>query len=74
MTFMLLGPLSSGSPGGPGPFFSYLFVLMGCYVLIKTWLFYLKYRSVHAIQMYQLVGISIISLFFIVAGVWGILR
>ena len=74
MTLTLLGPLSSGSPGGLGPFFSYLFIVMGCYVLARTWIVYSKHRRDKAIPVLNPVGITVVSLFFIGLGVYGVLR
>jgi hypothetical protein len=75
MTFALLGPLSSGSPGGPGRFFSWLFVIAGSYVLIRTWTLYAKRRQAQTtIPVINPVGITIVSLFFIAVGFWGVLR
>jgi hypothetical protein len=74
MMLALLGPLSSGTPGGPGRFFSYLFVLMGCYVLMRTWIVYSKRRRENAIPVLNPVGISLVSLFFIGLGFYGILH
>jgi hypothetical protein len=76
MTLILLfGPVSSGSPGGPSPFFSWLFVLMGSYVLIRTWIIYRKQRQGETtIPVVNPIGISFLSAVFIAVGLWGILH
>ena len=74
MTLALLGPLSSASPNGPGPVISCSFVLLGCYMLARTWIVYVKHRRGTRIPVLNPVGISIVSLFFIGIGIWGILR
>jgi hypothetical protein len=74
MTLMLLGPLSSGSPGGPGRFFSWLFIIVGCYVLTRTWVVYSKRRRDGAIPVLNPVGITLVALFFLGLGLYGVLR
>jgi hypothetical protein len=74
MMAILLGPISSGTPSGPGIFFSYLFILMGCYVLARTWVFYSQHRRENSIPVLNPIGISLLSLFFIGVGLYGVLR
>lgn len=71
---LLLGPLSSASPNGPGPFFSWLFILVGGWGLIRSWLFYFKKRTEVSIPMFNLIGVSAIAVFFIVLGIRGVLK
>lgn len=74
MMFILLGPLSSGTEGGPGELFSWLFFLLGTLVLTRTWVVYLKNRRGHIIPVLNPLGISIVAVFFIGMGLYGILR
>jgi hypothetical protein len=71
---MMLGPISSGSPKGQGPFFSVLFILVGGWMLLGTWKDYLKQRVNREIPPFNVLGISGLAAFFIVSGIWGLLR
>lgn len=72
MMMLLLGPLSSASPKGQGPFFSWLFVIVGAWVLIKTWMDYKRRRADSQIPLSKFLGVSAIALGFLVVGVWGL--
>jgi hypothetical protein len=74
MMLMLLGPVSSASQKGQGPLFSCLFILVGGYTLVRTWTNYLKHRRNVEIPVFSLLWVSGLSVFFIVAGVLGLLR
>ena len=72
--FILLGPISSGSPSGQGRLFSMLFILVGAWMLVRTWQDYLKQRLGREIPPFNVLGISGLAAFFIVAGIWGLLH
>ena len=72
MIYILLGPLSSASTKGQGPFFSLVFVLVGVWGLVKTWKGYLRRRSEGQIARSQIIGVSALALGFVVVGIWGI--
>jgi TRAP-type uncharacterized transport system fused permease subunit len=72
MMILLLGPLSSASPKGQGPFFSWLFVIVGAWVLIKTWMDYKKRQPDSPIPLSKFLGVGAIALVFVVVGVWGL--
>jgi uncharacterized membrane protein (DUF485 family) len=74
MLITFLGPISSGSSKGQGPLFSILFVLVGSWVLVGVWKQYLKTRLKNEIPLAKIIGISAIALFFIIDGVWGLIR
>jgi hypothetical protein len=74
LTLMLLGPVSSASPKGPGTIFSGLFIIIGTWVLVRTWNDYLKRRRSTNIPMGNLLWVSGLATFFIVAGIWGVLH
>jgi hypothetical protein len=74
LTLTFLGPVSSASPKGPGPLFSGLFVLIGSWVLIRTWYDYLKRRRNTSVPVFNLVWVSGLAMIFIVAGLWGVLH
>jgi hypothetical protein len=71
---LFLGPVSSASAKGPGPFFSVLFILIGAWVLIRTWHDYLKRRRNAPVPILNLLWVSGLATFFIVAGIWGVFR
>ena len=71
---LLEGPLSSVSPNGPGFLFSVLFVLIGGWGLIRSWMEYLKPGGKTNVPLLNLVGISAIATVFIIVGIWGLLR
>ena len=73
MMMLLLGPISSASPKGQGPIFSWLFVIVGAWVLIKTWLDYKKRQGDSQIPLSKFVGVGAIALGFLVVGVWGLI-
>jgi hypothetical protein len=72
MMILLLGPLSSASSKGQGPLFSWLFVIVGAWVLVKTWMDYQKHRTDSTIPMSKFLGVGVIALGFLVVGVWGL--
>jgi hypothetical protein len=72
--FMFLGPVSSASPKGQGPFFSGLFILIGSWMLVRTWMDYLKARVGREIPPFNILGITGLAVFFIGAGVWGFIH
>lgn len=74
MQFSFLGPISSGSPDGQGPLFSLLFVLVGGWILVRTWKDYLNHRNQREIPPSHVLGISVLSVFFIVTGIWGLVH
>jgi hypothetical protein len=73
-SFLLFGPLSSASPDGPGLIFSWFFIIVGGWVLIRSWLFYLKKRTEVSLPIVNLIGLSAIALLFIIVGIRGVLR
>jgi hypothetical protein len=74
LSLMLLGPVSSASSKGPGPFFSGLFILIGGWVLVRTWNDYLKRRRNMEVPVFNLLWVSGLATFFIVVGIWGVFR
>ena len=74
MTLVLLGPLSSASPNGLGPVFSCLLALLGCYVLTRSWTYYLKHRRENQIPIFNMVFMSLVSLSLTAMGIWGVVR
>ena len=72
MMFVLLGPLSSASPKGQGPGFSWLFIIVGAWVLIKTWMDYQRRKANTEIPRSKLLGVTAIAVGFVVVGVWGL--
>jgi hypothetical protein len=70
----LLGPLSSASPNGQGPLFSWFLILVGGSVVFTAWRHYLKRRREVEIPLLNLLGISGISVVLIVAGIWSLFR
>ena len=73
MMLLLLGPISSAGPKGQGPLFSWLFVIVGAWVLIKTWMDYKKRRADSQLPLSKLVGVGAIALGFLVVGLWGLI-
>lgn len=73
MISMMLGPLSSASPNGQGPFFSWVFVLVGGWILVKTWMDYTRRRNEVQIPRSKVLGVSALALGFVVIGVWGLI-
>jgi hypothetical protein len=71
---MLLGPISSGSPKGQGPFFSVLFILVGTWMLIRTWRDYQKQRVNRDLLSFAILGVSGLAALFIVLGIRGLIR
>lgn len=71
---LLLGPVSGGSPDGPGPLFSALFVLLGVWALVATWRYYLKERLKSEVPLLNLLWVSGIAVFFLITGVWGLIH
>jgi len=74
MTFLLLGPVSSATPNGQGPLFSWFLILVGIYVAGSSWRFYLKRRNDTDVPIGNLVGVSAVSLALVAAGVWELFR
>ena len=73
MMLLLLGPISSASPKGQGPLFSWLFVIVGAWVLIKTWMDYKKRRGDSTtIPLSKFLGVGAIAFGFLVVGLWGL--
>ncbi len=74
VTLTLLGPLSSASQNGVRPFFSCFLVAMGCYVLTRSWTYYLKHRRENQIPVFNVVFMSLVSLSLTAMGIWQIIR
>jgi hypothetical protein len=74
MILMLLGPVSSASPNGQGPFFSWLILLVAGYVLVSTWTNYVKRRRETKIPILNLIGVTAIATLAIVEGILGLLH
>ena len=74
MMLVLLGPVSSASPNGQGPLFSWFSILAGGYVAVSVWHHYLKRRHDAQIPVLNLVGISVVCLILIAVGIKGLLR
>jgi hypothetical protein len=74
MTLILLGPVSSASPNGQGPLFSWFLILVGGYVAVSAWRHYLKRRHDTEVPFLNLLGISGVSLILIAAGIWELFR
>jgi len=72
MTGIFLGPLSSASPDGPGPFFSFLFVLAGGYGLTRAW-FGARNEGSRPVRKSDLIGITVICVLFVAIGLGGVL-
>ena len=70
----LLGPVSSATPNGQGPLFSWFLILVGGFVVITAWRQYLKRRRELEVPLLNLLGISGISMVLIIAGIWGLFR
>lgn len=71
---VLLGPVSSASPNGPGPVWSCLLILVAGWVGLSAWRHYLKQRLHAEAHLPTLLGITGICVIMIAAGVWGLLR
>lgn len=74
MMLTFFGPISSATPNGQRPIFSFFLILVGGYVAITAWRYYLKRRRSTEVPFANLLGISAISLVLIVAGIWEIFR
>ena len=70
---ILLGPLSSASPTGQGSFFSVLFIIVGGWGLIRSWVDYRKHRETQA-PLFNLLGITALATLFLALGIWGLVR
>ena len=70
----LLGPLSSASTDGPGRIFSWIFFVVGTWVLAGVWRYYLKHRRNSKIRLFDLYFISAMSVIFVGVGIRGLLR
>jgi hypothetical protein len=70
----LLGPISSGSQKGQGPFFSGLFILVGTWMLVGTWKDYLRRPDGRKILPFNIIALSALAVFFIGSGIWGLVR
>jgi predicted lysophospholipase L1 biosynthesis ABC-type transport system permease subunit len=70
----LFGPVSSASPNGQGPLFSWFLILVGGFVVITAWRHYLKRRREVQISFLNILGISGISVVLIVVGIWSLFR
>jgi len=70
MMLMLLGPVSSASPNGQGLLFSWFLILVGGYVAVSAWRYYLKRQRRSDVPFLNVVGISVVCLVLIVAGIW----
>ena len=66
-----LGPISSGSPRGQGPFFSVLFILVGGWMLARMWRDRAR-RVEKAVPVPAAIGIIGLAVLFILDGVWGL--
>lgn len=70
----LLGPVSSASPNGQGPVFSWFLIMVGGIIVVTSWRNYLKRRREMEIPLLNLLGISGVSMVLIAAGIWGLFR
>lgn len=68
---VLFGPLSSASQNGPGAFFSWLFLVLGSYCLVRIWRFYFKHQNTN-IPLVDLFGVTALAVLFIAIGFWGL--
>ena len=71
---LLLGPLSSASPNGQGLVFSWFSIVVGGWVLLGSWISYLRRRKEIKTPLLNLLWISGIGGLFIVLGVRDLLR
>jgi hypothetical protein len=69
---ILQGPVSNAAHGGSiSPWFS---IGVGGFVLATLWIRYVKTRKEAKVDLGILLGITAISLVFIVTGVWELVR
>jgi len=47
---------------------------MGCYVLTRSWTYYLKHRRENQIPVFNVVFMSLVSLSLTAMGIWQIIR
>ena len=76
MTFTmaaLLGPISSATPNGAGPFFSVLLLVVGICALMRT-IAELRSERLAAVSVVNVIGISAIATLFLAVGIWGLLH
>lgn len=59
---------------GPGPVFSVFFLVLGCWLLARAWVAYVKHREDAKITVPVLVLANLLSLVFIAGGVRGLLH
>jgi hypothetical protein len=74
MKVALLGPVSSGTPNGPGTVFSWLAIAVAVYVGASAWRHYLKQPREPAVPFPTIILLTAIVLLLIAAGIWGLLR
>jgi hypothetical protein len=70
----LFGPVSSASPNGQGPLFSWLLILVGGYVAVTAWRHYLKRRESEKVPMLNLLGVSAVCGVLVVVGLWSLVH
>jgi len=70
--FSLLGPLSSASPKGQGPFFSWLFILVGTWGVVSTIVDYRRRRQANARA--AALWVIALCLGFAIVGICGLVR
>ena len=70
----LFGPVSSASPNGQGPIFSWLLILVGGYVALTAWRNYLKRRKSQEIPISNLLGVSAVCGVLVAVGVWSLVH
>jgi hypothetical protein len=74
MFLLLFGPISSGSPDGPGPFFSVLFLFLGVWMLMRLWREHSARRADRGVSTLVVVGLAGLAIFFIFKGASGLVR
>ncbi len=73
-SIMFLGPVSSASPNGGGPFWNWFEIAVAGWVLLTGWRKYLTRDPRTNVSAKNLAGLTVICTVIIGFGVWGLLR